>query len=91
MGIMNIQCLLGRKQYGPGTIEAYHIHNLPSLIEDFSYSRLSYYLDIEAVQYLKDMGELVSEDYKKTLNFLAVYKKEEKPIGADSSDPEKNE
>jgi hypothetical protein len=70
LGLMLIDHRLGREQYELGKIEVYHIHNLPSLIEDFSYDRLAYYLNVESKQYLRETGSSVLDDYKHSYNAL---------------------
>ena len=72
MGVLNIRFLLDKKDYDLSRIEANHIHNLPNLISHFSYERLAYYLNVESIQYMKEMGDFVCEDYKKVLGALGL-------------------
>ena len=51
-------------------IEANHLHNLPSLLLNFSLERLKYYLDVEVSQYLYEAGGEVSSEFKNNIEAL---------------------
>ena len=45
-------------------IEAYHTHNLPSLIKDYKYELLTYYLEIERPQYIRESTRKTFETFE---------------------------
>lgn len=69
-GVLNIRYLINKGEYNFSAIEANHIHNLPSLIEDFSRDSLEYYINIESSEYLREMKDYVSQDFNENLSIL---------------------
>ena len=56
IGIRSIRSCCETGQYGRCKVEATHIHNIPELMQDFSADKLGYYLEIEAPEYVRDIG-----------------------------------
>jgi hypothetical protein len=54
--LVSIRRAAERNDCGICIVEANHVHNIPDLIEAFSRDRLSYYLDVEATQYAREIG-----------------------------------
>lgn len=68
--ILNIRYLIAKEKYGFCGIEANHIHNIPALLEDYSPELLSFYLDVEVQEYMREMKGNVSSEFKVSLNSL---------------------
>ena len=57
-------------------IEANHLHNIPALINKFSLNLLSYYLDVEVKQYMREAEGKISADFKANLSALQDLRKQ---------------
>lgn len=58
-------------------IEANHLHNLPSLIKNFSLDLLGYYIDVEAKQYLREAEGKIRPAFNSKLESLKQIRKEQ--------------
>ena len=57
IGILNIRSHCVAQRYYLCIVEVGHVHNIPDLIEDFSTDKLTYYLEVELAQYLREMSD----------------------------------
>jgi hypothetical protein len=74
-----LQCgLLNIRIYGESVtpelcvIEANHIHNIPSLLKDFSKSLLDFYLAVEVIEYEAKMRGSISSEMKESISKLKM-------------------
>jgi hypothetical protein len=63
IGIQNILVRSQKGHYELCEAEAYHIHNIPDLLQKFSADRLAYYLEVELPGYLRDIGGSPRDDF----------------------------
>lgn len=56
-GILNTRAALANGDIEQASIEIYHIHNLPSVIYQYSFDRINYYLTVERKEYEKKSKE----------------------------------
>lgn len=65
IGVNNILNFMNVKDYNNIFIEAYHIHNLPSIITSKTEKELiGYYLKVECKQYLRDADKEAKQNFK---------------------------
>jgi len=64
IGARNIKFYCDGRRYELCGAEAYHIHNIPQMIQDFSAEKLAYYLDVEVAQYLRDLSDKPTGDLR---------------------------
>ena|SRR5437773_1235522 len=73
-GLLRIRALSWSNDSRRCAVEADHLHNLPSLLTDFSLDRLQYYWDAERVGYLsqstKEEVVLFEPDWKRLECFV---------------------
>jgi hypothetical protein len=70
IGVRNIRAYCERRQYDLCWSEANHVHNLPDLIENFSADKLAYYLEVEVVQYRREMSDKPTSELRAPWNAL---------------------
>lgn len=70
IGVRNIRVCCERRQYERCGYEADHIHNIPTLIEDFSLDRLAYYVEVEAAEYLRQIDQWRPSELEATIDLL---------------------
>jgi hypothetical protein len=73
-GLLRIRALSWSNDSRRFAVEADHLHNLPSLLNDFSLDRLRYYWDAERVLYLgrstKEELAVFEADWKRLESFV---------------------
>jgi hypothetical protein len=72
-GLLRIRTLAWAGQVDRCAIEADHIHNLPSLLADFSPERLTYYWGIERPSYIARILDDELEDWERLWRRLQPY------------------
>jgi hypothetical protein len=58
-GLAIIRLNADRGKFDTCSAEAYHLHNIPGMLGDYSPGALKYYLDIEVPEYLRTVGNQV--------------------------------
>lgn len=69
-GILNIRKFVESETPELCVIEANHIHNIPSLVKNFSQSLLDFYLTVEVIEYESKMGGRIPSDMKEKISRL---------------------
>ena len=54
-------------------VEANHLHNLPSLVEKCSPERLTYYLEVEVPQYIRETNDAIPGDVREAWDALRAW------------------
>jgi hypothetical protein len=54
-------------------VEANHLHNLPSLVENCSPERLKYYLEVEVPQYIRETNDAIPGKVREAWNALRAW------------------
>jgi hypothetical protein len=54
-------------------VEANHLHNLPGLVEECSPERLTYYLEVEVPQYIRETNDKIPDEVREAWNALRVW------------------
>jgi hypothetical protein len=57
LGLLKIRRNIDRESYTVCAAESNHLHNIPGMIRSFSIDRLSFYLDVEVAQYIRETPE----------------------------------
>ena len=70
LGIVNTRYFLENNDCASGIVEANHIHNIPSLIGNFSYELLAFYLDIEVREYRQKASSQLLAGFEKNWQVL---------------------
>jgi hypothetical protein len=63
-GLLNIRYYASGKNLERCVIEANHLHNIPSLLENFSVKLLKFYIDIEVREYVRETDNQVLEEFR---------------------------
>lgn len=85
-GLLRIRALGWSGLAEQSALEADHIHNLPSLLADFSPERLAYYWDVERVSYLQQIPEDEREAWAPLWTSLQPYAAGGRLVAQASSD-----
>jgi len=72
-GLLGIRQHADRKDSERCGIEANHLHNLPDLIEKCSSEQLTYYLEVEVPQYLRETNNEVPGEVREAWNALRAW------------------
>lgn len=54
LGLLNIRYYAGKGDSGRCSVEANHLHNLPSMLRSYAPELLNFYLDIEQPEFVRD-------------------------------------
>jgi hypothetical protein len=72
-GLLSIRQHADRNDSARCSIEANHLHNLPVLVENCSPQRLTYYLEVEVPQYIRETNNEVPDDVRVAWDVLRAW------------------
>jgi len=75
-GILRIRFFADKGDLDFCRFEANHLHNLPALLQDFSWEFFDFYLNTEVKQYLCEAEGKISPEFKNDLQSLEMLRKD---------------